>query len=263
MDATQPEGAGDTSEGVGHFAAALSELERELDWGRLGALYCYEGGEHFFTEDALEAQREAGLELAAALGEALGRLPVDAPRRSLYVGAALGELLPMLFEALVLEREVHWVNLAGAEMDELARALGVVEERIGVSLVSPRCSSPAQGSTAELWRGRGPFDHLWMASVLTDPEGFPALHDELYQRRGAEATGRGNRAKEEACARELVREVVAAAADRTLLATTEEELPFFLEACEARSIECSVAEVGRLTAIVGDVLRFARLTRRA
>ena len=53
------------------FAAALVEIEGELDWDLLGGCYCHEGGESFFPPEQREAQREAGLAIASELGGAL------------------------------------------------------------------------------------------------------------------------------------------------------------------------------------------------
>ncbi|MEZ6019926.1 MAG: hypothetical protein R3F17_07450 [Planctomycetota bacterium] len=37
------------------FAAALGICHETLDWSHLGTLYCEEGGEDFFSEQAVEA----------------------------------------------------------------------------------------------------------------------------------------------------------------------------------------------------------------
>lgn len=232
------------------LAAAWAELEAELDWERLGACYC-EGDARDFFDDARRAQvLDTGLQLA---DDVAARLPSGGPGRSLYVGAAVAELAPLLVERLVLGRELRWHMLPGPELDELARALARVGEALGLDLPLPD-PRPLE-SIAPV-----PCDHLWLVSVLTDPDAFPALHDELYERAGTpQATARGDLAAERARADSLIDALLAYAAPVTLLTTTEEEFPLLLPRL-AGELEI---ETGRLTALVGDRLVSARLQRLA
>ncbi|MCA8981541.1 MAG: hypothetical protein H6831_08395 [Planctomycetes bacterium] len=225
--------------GVEAFGAALAALDAELDWALLERLYCWDAGEGFFGAEEREALWDAGLQIAAGLSEGLAELPAGGPRRSVYVGAAVAELVPMLVESMVLGREVCAVNLPGAEADELNRAF----EAVGVAL-----RVDAELPDAE-------YDHLWVVSVLTDPEAFPALHDELYQRTGEGATGRGNLVAERMRAAELVDAWCTRLARRALVSTTDEELGFFEAEAARHGRRLEVPELGRLTAIVGDTLR--------
>jgi len=219
---------------VAAFAAALGEVEAALDWGLLGRLYCHEGGEAFFPSEQRDAIRDAGLAFAADLGGLL--TPGGA---SHYVGAAVAELPMILFEAVVLERRVHWTQLPGEECDELARALRTVDGPAPTTDLQP------------------PFhvDHLWCASVLTDPNAFPALHDHLYQREGLGGDLDADRVRAEA----LVAETLDQLAPPAVLSTTDEEAPFFLTACAARGWRLTLPEHGRLSGIVGDVVRHGSL----
>ncbi len=239
------------SERTERFAAVLVEFDRELDWPRLGELYCHEGGEEFFPPAQVAAQREAGLSLAAELARALETLPVSSEGRSLYVGAALAELAPALFEAVVPRREVLLHNLPGPEPDEINRALAAVEGTVGEALPRIRANG--------LEVVEGTFDHAWLTSVLTDPGHFPALHDRLYERRGEDATGRGDPDLEAGRARELVRSIVERLRPPALFTTTDEELGFVREACEVRGWRLEVPETARLSAIVGDPVRHCRV----
>ena len=148
--------------GLERFGEALARLEGELDWRHLGELHCHEGGEDFFPQEQVDAMREAGLVLAAALGQRL-----SPGGRSLYVGAAIGELVVLLCESLVLGREVRALNLANEESTELNRALAAVEEACGFPLPRIEFLGPEEVE--------GAFDHGWLVSVLNDPEAFPAL----------------------------------------------------------------------------------------
>ncbi len=221
------------------FGAALVALHEELDWPLLERLYCWDEGDGFFGADAREALIEAGLLVASGLAEQLAALPAAGPARSLYVGAAVAELAPMLCEALVLGREVRVVNLPGPEADELNRALAAV----GVPLAIE--TDPVDA----------PVDHLWVVSVLTDPEAFPALHDALYERSGDDAVGGGDEATERARAAELVTRWTAGLRAPAVLSTTDEELPFFRAEAAARGARLDVPRAARLSPIVGDAIR--------
>jgi len=238
-------------ESAQRFGAALAALEDELDWERLGACYCQGDARGFFDAERREALVDVGLQLLDDVAAALG---AGGPGRSLYVGAALAELAPILAERLVLGREVVWLNRAGPEVDELTRALVAVADRLGLDL--PRPSTAALGSVAP-----ASCDHLWLVSVLSDPEAFPALHDELYQRRGTElGTGRGELALERLQAQELVAALLGCAALPAALTTSDEELGIIVPLARSRGLELEIPPRARLTALVGDAVRVCRLT---
>jgi hypothetical protein len=231
------------------FAEALVEVEANLDWSALGRAYCSEGGDDFFGDGDRDAIRDTGLQLADDLATALGALPARGPRRSLYVGAALAELAPMLCESIVLGREVLAFSMDGDETRQLNAALARASERVGCAL--PRIETVALES-----RTLSACDHLWIVSVLNDPEAFPALHDALYRRRGTElATARGDLATEERRARSLLAAVLAPLCAPAVLTTTDEELDLVTEACRKRGFSLAVPEFARLSAIVGDPVR--------
>ena len=232
-------------ERVARFGELLARLDDEIAWDVCAGVYCDGDASGFFDQERREAVLDAGLKLGADVAEALaGR-----PGRSLYIGAAVAELAPILMEAVVLGREVHWVTLRSPESSELSRALEAVD---------PALPRPMTGR----WRGvdLAPCDHVWMTSVLTDPEAFPALHDRLYGRQGtSEAVKGGHPKAERARARELIEEALAAAGPRTLLTTTDEELELWGPAIQAAGGRLTVAETGRLSGLVGDVVRTGRL----
>jgi len=235
------------------FARALAAVEGALDWERLGKLYCHEGGEAFFPDEQIAATRDAGLCIAGQLGDELAALG-RGRGRSLYVGAAVAELVPVLAERFVLQREVVLVNLPSEESAELNRAFAAAEEATGLEL--PRVGT--EGLTAV----EGPFDHGWLVSVLNDPEVFPALHDLLYQRSGEQATGRGDLAEDRARAAELAGELLDRLEPPALLSTTDEELPILRPILGARALRVSASDGALLTGVVGDPLRFLKLRRR-
>lgn len=232
------------------FARSLSAMEQAIDWRHLGEFYCFEGGEHFFPDEQVAAIREAGLQIAGSLGDQMATLP-EGPKRSLYLGAAVAELVPILVERFVMLREVVIVNVPGGEVTELNRAFDQASEACGLEL--PRIS------TQSLEEIEGPFDHGWMVSVLNDPEAFPALHDTLYGRSGELAVGGGNLAEEQERAAALASLLLDRLTPDALLSTSDEELPVLRPLFSKRGTRVSVSQIGILTGVVGDPLRFCRL----
>jgi hypothetical protein len=230
------------------FGRVLGSIADELDWERLGRAYCEGDGTTFF-DDAL---RERWLDTGLRIADELARHLTHGSGRSLYIGAALAEIPVMLVEQLVLDREVTWVNLPCGEMEELERVVRLVGERLGVRLPLP--------STAPLESlPRGAFDHVWMVSVLTDPEHFPALHDELYERHGTElAMGRGSLAEDRERAERVVQAALEAAASGARITTSREEVGVMLRVAGKARISIVAVRPTKggacSTAIVGDDL---------
>jgi hypothetical protein len=240
--------------GPDDFARALGAIEAAIDWTRLGRLYCSEGGEQFFPPEQVAALRESGLQIAGALGEELANQDAGAGR-SVYVGAAVAELVPILVERFVLRREVLALNLDGPESTELNRALEAAESECGLEL--PRIESRS------LQEVEGTFDHGWLVSVLNDPDAFPALHDVLYQRTGELATGRGDLDDDRRRAEELAQSLLDHLTPGALLSTTDEELGVLRPLLARGGWEMRASPEPLLTGVVGDPLRFLRLRRRS
>lgn len=234
------------------FGAALGALDAELDWPLLGRSACEGDGSGFFDAELRERTFDTGMRLAEDVARALG----GARGRSLYLGAEIAELPLILAEHLVLGRRVEWLNLEGEPTTELRRAIQAVSARLAVELPEPR--------VAEL-RDLEPesCDHLWMVSVLTDPESFPALHDALYERTGGPlATGRGELSDDRRRAEALVEELLDRATARCVLSTSDEERSVIEPLVARRGWTLEFARGGRVTAIVGDRVRIGTLTRR-
>lgn len=240
-----------------NLARVIAALDAAINWSQLGDLYCSEGGEDFFCEEQRDATVEAGMEFARELGMRLGSGDARGKGASLYVGAAVFELLPALFECLVLSRNVTLINLDQEETVELNRALDVVAKETDNDL-------PHIGTYSLRKLEPALFDHIWMTSVLTDPGAFPALHDYCYEREGSElGTNMGDLEVERAAAACLVADTLTLAAPAFWLTTTDEELPFFAEECEARALTMTVPETGRLSGIVGDPVRHCYVSSEA
>ncbi len=232
------------------FGAAVAALEAELDWVRLGGAYCEGDPRTFFDEKLRASILETGLKLADDVARAL--VP-GSTRRSLYLGAAVAEIVPILAEHLVLGRAVVWLNLPGDETDELVRALTRVGEHLGLDL-------PRPGTVTLDTVARASCDHVWMVSVLTDPDAFPALHDELYERAGGPlATGRGVLAEDRARADALATSLLERATSPFALTTTDEELGLMRPLLAQRGLHLEPRRKGRLSAIVGDRVSVGRV----
>src|SRR6185436_17089707 len=136
-----------------------------------------------------------------------------------------------------------------AQTTELARAIRAVGARLGLELPVPRA-----GGLLEIEPGS--CDHLWMVSVLTDPDAFPALHDVLYERSGGPlATGRGSLADDRRRAETLIEATLDRARAPCVLSTSEEELGLIEPLVARRGWTLELAPGGRLTSVVGDRVR--------
>ncbi len=236
------------------FARALAAVEEELDWAALGEVYCEGQDVDLFVPEQVEALRDTGLLLADDLATALAELRPDAPPRSLYVGAGVAELAPMICETIVFGREVRLVSLPGPELAALGRAFARVGERMGEPL--PVVDARPLAEVEE-----GPFSHGWLVSVLTDPDAFPALHDELYGRSGEAATGRGDLAAERGRAEALIDELLRRLVSPAVLTTTDEELTLLGPRSAGSGFVLELPPQARLSGLVGDPVRSCRLRR--
>jgi hypothetical protein len=211
---------------------------RRLDYPALADIYCDEGGEAFWRA-MREPCRRLGLRIASALR---GRLRRDG--RSLYVGAGVTEIPAVVMERLDLGREVLACNLRKKEASLLRRACG-----------------PASSCFRAQDAGRAPgrFDHLWLVSVLNDPEEFPELSALSYGR--ADPTRFRSSAFESQ--RRKVRRLAAACLGKLSLpafvTTSIEEVVWVEEWCARRGVACRMEKKTYPTAIVGDPVCFIRL----
>jgi hypothetical protein len=241
----------DVTAGVERFARALTTVEEALDWAALGASYCEGEAGTFFGVEQIENLRETGLHFASDLGEAL-----RPGGTSLYVGAGVAELVPILFEAAVLERKVA-VHTADAREAGLLNAAFAGVELEGLR---PRWSTKPIGAGGG-WSARGAdaVDHLWFVSVATDPDHFPAHNHVLYELEG-DRPGRLGPERERIDA--LLDQALTPLRPPALLCTTREELPLVEERCARFGLDLTVPDVGRLSGLVGDAVYACRVKGR-
>ena len=218
--------------------AAIAAIFKRLDYRTLGRIYCDEGGDAFWKAKKGPCQR-FGIKLAETLR---GRLTQG--RRSLYVGAGVAELPALVMETMELDRSVTACNLRTDEVEVLNRA----------------CSDAAfrfvHQDAADV---DGTFDHLWIVSVLNDPERFPELSALSY--------GRANPVLFDVAAFAKERDAVVTLADRCLrklqvpglVTTSTEEINWITDWCLKRNISCVVEPKSYPAAVVEDPICLIRV----
>lgn len=206
-----------------------------LDYAALAPIYCDEGGEAFW-EDRRGPCERLGIKVATVLKNML--LPGG---RSLYVGAGVAELPPILMETLELHRQVEAYNLRDTEVAVLNRALQ---------------PTPVSITAGDARSALGMFDHLWMVSVLNDPERFPTVSALSYGRADPVAFDAARFCQE----REAVFALTAACLEKVsqpgLITTSVEEIPWIAHWCEQHALSYLVGKADYPTAIVGDPICF-------
>jgi hypothetical protein len=209
-----------------------------LDYQKLGPIYCYEGGDEFWKAKRKPCER-LGINLSRAL---LRKLPRGG--RSLYVGAGVAELPVLLAEAIELTRQVEPYNLRRSEVAVLNRAC------VGTPV-------KFYATTAE--KAKGMFDHLWIVSVLNDPERFPDLSPLSY--------GNANPVTFSPARFERQRRIVRSIVDRCMpklslpgwVTTSTEEVVWIADWCHRHGTPYHVEQRQYPTALVGDPICFIQV----
>ena len=225
---------------------ALSSKERReidaifsrLDYAALAGVYCDEGGETFWRA-MREPCRRLGIKAASAL---LPRL--RAGGSSLYVGAGVAEIPALVMEASALGRRVSAFNLRREEVGLLRRACGAL---------------PVDWRASDAGSARGRFDHLWMVSVLNDPEEFPDLSLLSYGRADPRAFRCAAFSAQRLAVRRLADRCLRRLSLPALVTTSVEEAIWVEEWCQRSGVACRVGKKTYPTAIVGDPICFIRL----
>ncbi len=217
---------------------SIARIFDSLDYHSLGTIYCDEGGDAFWQERRGPCQ-ELGIRLAEVL---LNRLRPHG--QSLYVGAGVAELPVLAMETMELNRTVVAYNLRAPE----------------VSLLNQACAEmPFAFQAKDARESVGMFDHVWIVSVLNDPECFPEL--------GALSSGRANPVTFDPDVFKREREAVAVLAagclDKLslpgLVSTSVEEIPWITSWCDRDGVPYVVEGEDYPTAIVQDPVCFIRI----
>lgn len=217
---------------------AIKDVFSRLDYDALGDIYCEEGGAAFWKAHKKKCQT-MGIRIADALKQRLSR-----KGRSLYVGAGVAELPILLLETLDMNRTVEAHNLREREVDVLNEACDDLPLTIQ--------ASPAQTA-------RGTFDHLWMASVLNDPECFPETSALAYGRADAVRFDPATFQRERTRIQELLDTCLSKLSRPGLLSITVEEVTWITDWLNRHQVPFHVEEQFYPTALVGDPLCFIHL----
>ena len=222
----------------GSTRQVIADTFHRLDYKRLESVYCYDGGDEFWR-----AKREPCRRLGTKVAEVLvQKLPHGG--RSLYVGAGVTELPALLAESIELQRQVEPYNLRRSEVAILNRACRALPVRFRAQDAS---------SAASL------FDHLWIVSVLNDPERFPHLSPLSY--------GRADPVTFNPLLFQKERRIVQAIVDRCmpklnvpgLVTTSTEEVVWIADWCHRHKVPYHVERKQYPTALVGDPVCFVRI----
>lgn len=216
----------------------IAEIFHRLDYAALGPVYCDEGGDEFWKAKRGLCRR-SGSAVAAAL-----RPKLAVGGGSLYVGAGVPEIPALVMEVIELKRAVSAYNLRGMEVRVLNRACSEAE----------LCF--VQGDAGH---ARGGYDHLWIVSVLNDPERFPDLSALSYGRATPLTFNPQRFEKERRLVRQLVNRCLGKLRLPGWVTTTTEEVQWIAEWCHRRGIPYAVEAKQYPTATVGDPVCFVRL----
>lgn len=210
---------------------AIREIFGRLDYAQLGPIYCDEGGDEFWAAKRGPCQR-LGTKVAAALKARLKR-----GGTSLYVGAGVAEIPPLVMESLELDRRVIACNLRRQEVQLLNRACGTVPIRF-------------QHQDAGSVKQR--VDHLWLVSVLNDPECFPELSVLSYGRANPVTFNAKKFISQQRTVASLVDRCLSRLALPGLVTTTVEEAVWVAEWCHRRGIRYRIDPRTYASPTVGD-----------
>lgn len=216
----------------------VTEIYGRLDYGALGSIYCYEGGDEFWRAKRGLCHR-LGNRVAVLLRRKLPRRG-----RSLYVGAGVTELPALIMETVERDRAVEPYNLRRTEVVTLNRACRSV---------------PVTFRAVDAGRAKGLFDHLWMVSVLNDPERFPHLSPLSYGRSNPLTLDPVKFNRERRIVRALVARCMEKLVKPGLVTTTTEEVLWIAEWCHRHRVPYLVGKRYYPTALVGDPICFIQI----
>lgn len=218
-----------------------------IDWVALGEVYCDSGGEAFWA-----AHREPARVLGGQWARAL-RKRLRPGGRSIYVGAGVAELVPMLCETQAMDRQVVAANLRAAECEVLNRALdelGIPDDKLRIDA----------RDVSELLQGER-FDHASVVSVLSDPERWPTVAAVTYGRMPAVLLDVDAFRRERDEIVDLVDVICSGLGGDALITTSVEEVSWFLAWADHVGATIEADDDTLETAIVGDPLGFLELSR--
>ncbi len=213
---------------------------RRLDYDVLGRIYCDEGGDEFWRAKRGPCER-LGIRLAEALMPRLK--PAGA---SLYVGAGVAEIPMLAMETMELGRDVQAYNLRREEVRVLNRACRAF---------------PVKFRAGDATKAGGRFDHLWIVSVLNDPERYPDLSALSYGRANPITFNPTDFAKERRVVQRVTEQCLKKLRLPALVTTSTEEVIWIADWCHRHRVPYRVDEKAYPTAVVEDPVCFVRIGR--
>jgi hypothetical protein len=156
----------------------------------------------------------------------------------------VAELPCLLVEALDGHRLVEPYNLRRAEVAALNRA----------------CRSlPVRFRAKDASAARARFDHLWIVSVLNDPERFPHLAPLSYGRADPVTFDPRRFEREQRIVQSLVDRCMPKLSLPGLVTTSTEEVVWIADWCHRKKVPYLVERRQHPTALVGDPICFIRI----
>ena len=219
----------------------ITHILTQLDYVALGNIYCDDRGDAFWKNRKRPCQ-QLGTRIASSLRQRL------APNgRSLYVGAGVAELPMLIMETTELHRSIAAHNLRKDE----------------VVILNKTCAEqPFTFLATNALHAQGRFDHLWLVSVLNDPECYPETSALSYGRATPFTFNPDIFKKEQRLLRRLVHLCLSTLTMPGLVTTSVEEIPWITAWCLENDVSFHIENKTYPTAIVGDPLCFIHLGKR-
>ncbi len=216
----------------------IREVFSKLDYAVLAEMYCEEGGKAFWNVHEKKCQT-MGIKIAAALTRRLSKRG-----RSLYVGTGVAEIPMLVMETLEMSRTVEACNLREREVRVLNQACHALPFTI-------------QATDARTVQGT--FNHLWMVSVLNDPERFPETSALSYGRADPVRFDPVAFQREKTHIQDLLDACLPKLSRPGLLSTSVEEVTWMTDWLTRHQVPFHVEKKLYPTAVVGDPLCFIRI----
>lgn len=216
----------------------ITQIFAQLDYSALGKIYCDEGGDAFW-QDRKGPCQTLGKNIATQLEK---RCPKEG--RSLYIGAGVAELPMLITESIELNRSIAAHNLRKDEVEILNKACADL---------------PVTFQANNARRARDRFDHIWIVSVLNDPECYPETSALSYGRATPLNFDVDTFKKERRMLIQLLNSCLGKLTYPGLVTTSVEEVPWITTWCLKHNLPFHIEGKTYPTAIVGDPLCFIHI----
>ena len=127
--------------------------------------------------------------------------------------------------------------------------------RVEASVLNAACRAagiPLSIKAKDAATARASFDHLWIVSVLNDPERFPELSALSYGRANPATFNAIIFSKEQRAVRALAARCLSKLHLPAIVTTSVEEIPWIADWCKCRGLACSIEPEDYPSAIVED-----------